>query len=105
MSTQVKHRHTGTDTGPDVVVRGKCRCALVHASLTEDGWLLTPVWTRGLRPEAITMTRQHDAVLEARNVDDWETPSPLSVWCRHGVSTPNVAEAVQRWRPRMRTAA
>ncbi|QNE47573.1 hypothetical protein F1C58_12125 [Glaciihabitans sp. INWT7] len=105
MSKQVKPRLVGTDAGPDVVVRGKCRCSLVHASLTEDGWLLVPVVTRGFRPEAITMTRQYDSILEERKVDAWENPSPLSVWCRHGVSTPNVAEAVQSWRPRMRVAA
>jgi len=46
-------------------------------------------------------TRQFDAILEERNVDDWESPSPLRVWCRHGVSTPNVADEVRRWRPRL----
>lgn len=50
------------------------------------------------------MTRQYDSILEARAVEDWDDPSPLSVWCRHGVSTPDVAQAVRRWRPRLAVA-
>jgi len=90
------------DAAPDhdVVARGKCRCALVWALRTEDGWLLTPAVTRGFRVEAILLTRKYDSILMERNVDDWDSPSPLRVWCRHGVSSPNVAEAVRRWRPR-----
>jgi len=95
-----------TDPAPDhdVVVRGKCRCALVWARHTEDGWLLIPVVTRGFRPEAITQTRQYDSILLERNVETWDDPSPLSVWCRHGVSTPDVAQDVRRWRPRLAVA-
>ena len=105
MSTQVMPRFAGTDTAPDVVARGKCRCSLVRAWLTEDGWLLKPVENRDPWYKVITQTRRYDSVLEARNVDAWENPSPLSVWCPHGVSTPNVAQAVrQQWRPRLSTA-
>lgn len=88
-----------TKGDPDVVVRGGCRCTLVRAWHTEDGWLLVPAVERGVRREAVVLTRQHDSILEARSVEDWESPSPLSVWCRHGVSTPDVAQAVRRWRP------
>jgi len=104
MSTQVKPRSAGTDTAPHVVARGECRCTLVRAWLTEDGWLLKPVENRDPWYKVVTQTRRHDSILEARNVDAWENPSPLSVWCEHGVSTPNVAQAVRRWRPRLSTA-
>lgn len=93
-----------TKGDPDVVVRGGCRCTLVRAWHTEDGWLLEPAWTRGFRPEAITQTRQYDSILVERHVDAWDSPSPLNVWCRHGVSTPDVAQAVRRWRPRYAAA-
>lgn len=90
-----------TKGDPDVVVRGGCRCTLVRAWHTEDGWLLVPAVERGVRREAVVLTRQHDSILEARSVDDWESSSPLNVWCRHGVSTPDVAQSVRRWRPRL----
>lgn len=93
-----------TDRDPDVVVRGKCRCTLVRAWLTEDGWLLVPAVERGFRLAAVTETHQYDAILQARKVDTWDDPRPLNVWCRHGVSTPDVAQGIQRWRPR-RSAA
>jgi len=100
MSTQVKPQVAGTDTGPDVVARGKCRCTLVRAWRTDDGWLLVPVENRDPWYKVVTQTRRHDDILMDRNVDAWEKPSPLSVWCQHGVSTPDVAQAVRRWRPR-----
>lgn len=94
-----------TKGDPDVVVRGGCRCTLVRAWHTEDGWLLVPAENRDPWYKVVTETRRHDSILEARNVDDWDTPSPLSVWCRHGVSTPDVAQAVRRdWRPRYSAA-
>ncbi len=89
----------------DVVVRGKCRCALVWALRTEDGWLLTPALNRDPWHKVITDTRRYDDILMPRNVDDWDDPSPISVWCRHGVSTPDVARDVRRlWRPRLAVA-
>jgi hypothetical protein len=90
---------------PDVVARGECRCALVEARRTEDGWLLTPVVHRDRWYRTVTMVRPHDSLLMDRNVEDWDDSSPLRVWCRHGVSAPDVAQAVRRdWRPRLLVA-
>lgn len=95
-------RATGpvTDRDPDVVARGKCRCALVRGWHTEGGWLLEPVEHRDRWYKVVTMVRPHDSILVEGSVDDWETSSPLNVWCRHGVSAPDVAHEVRRWRPR-----
>jgi hypothetical protein len=90
---------------PDVVARGKCRCKLVNGWRTEDGWLLEPVVHRDRWYRVVISVRPYDSLLESVHVDEWEHSSPMSVWCRHGVSAPDVAQEVRRWRPKHRVAA
>lgn len=90
-----------TDRDSDVVVRGGCRCTLVRAWRTEDGWLLVPAQNRDPWYKVVTETRRYDSILMDRDVRAWEASSPLSVWCRHGVTSPDVAYEVRRWRPRL----
>jgi hypothetical protein len=66
--------------------------------------LLVPAVERGFRPAAVEQTRQYDPILVDRNLDSWDSPSPLNVWCRHGVNAPDVARDVRRWRPRHQAA-
>lgn len=73
-----------TDRDPDVVVRGKCRCTLVRAWLTEDGWLLVPAVERGFRLAAVTETHQYDAILQARKVDTWDDQAAQRVVSSRG---------------------